>query len=454
MRISMAQGLPRVSVLTICRNSERTIRRCLESVLTQDYPHLEYVIQDGASTDGTLAIIEEYRGPYGDRMRVVSERDDGPDDAHYRGLCRCSGEIIGLCWADEELLPGAIAWGVRNLERHAGTAAVYGDVYPTDLDGKIFGPDVWGKTPAWDLEKYLCWEIVPSYVGSFFRASALQASRFFEFKRDTDSCMYDYYAKVGMRYSILYVPGCVAKYAVHPGQLSSTPAVLWRMVRTLDSSIAHLMDDPQTPAHVRALRARARAGVRLSLLDSLVNNAGAVDEAKQMLREAFQYQANPSFLEAVLWGIFSSLLSQGQYADVLDFLDIVLEHGVATSHYMLWRASVLWHLGRFDEAKQRLREALQHLPQSVQLENELVGAYNSLLSQGQYAAALDFLDTVVEYGLVTSASQLLRASVLCRLGRFRECVAALELQLTTPSQYTPQVQTMLVRMQTVLGAVQ
>ena len=49
---------PLVSIITICRNSERTIRRCIESVLSQSYTNIEYIIQDGASTDRTLDIIK------------------------------------------------------------------------------------------------------------------------------------------------------------------------------------------------------------------------------------------------------------------------------------------------------------------------------------------------------------------------------------------------------------
>ena len=64
----------KVSIITTCYNREATIRGAIESVLTQDYPDIEYIVMDGASKDGSMAIINEYR----DRMtKVVSEPDHG-----------------------------------------------------------------------------------------------------------------------------------------------------------------------------------------------------------------------------------------------------------------------------------------------------------------------------------------------------------------------------------------
>ena len=64
----------KVSIITSCFNRERTIRGCIESVLGQDYPDIEYIVVDGASTDNSLAVIKEYE----DRItHIVSEPDRG-----------------------------------------------------------------------------------------------------------------------------------------------------------------------------------------------------------------------------------------------------------------------------------------------------------------------------------------------------------------------------------------
>lgn len=89
---------PVVSIITVCFNSEKTIRDTIESVLSQDYPNIEYLIIDGGSTDNTLSIVREYDVRI---SRIVSERDHGIYDAMNKGISFASGEIIGMLNSDD-----------------------------------------------------------------------------------------------------------------------------------------------------------------------------------------------------------------------------------------------------------------------------------------------------------------------------------------------------------------
>ena len=101
----MVNNCPKISVITITYNSEKTLERTIKSVVSQEYDNLEYIIIDGASKDRTLDIVEKYRDYI---SVVVSEPDKGISDAFNKGIKRATGEIIGIINSDDILLPGAL----------------------------------------------------------------------------------------------------------------------------------------------------------------------------------------------------------------------------------------------------------------------------------------------------------------------------------------------------------
>lgn len=89
------------SIITVCYNSAKTIRRTFESVLNQNFTDYEYIVVDGASKDNTLDIIKEYEPKFNGRMRYVSEPDKGIYDAMNKGIRMAQGEIIGIINSDD-----------------------------------------------------------------------------------------------------------------------------------------------------------------------------------------------------------------------------------------------------------------------------------------------------------------------------------------------------------------
>ena len=109
-----------VTVITVCRNSEATIRDTLESVLAQTHPHIEYLIIDGHSGDRTLEIASGYKEAFsrkGYAYRIISEPDRGIYDAMNKGIALATGDLIGIINSDDWYEPQAVQRAVEEYAR-------------------------------------------------------------------------------------------------------------------------------------------------------------------------------------------------------------------------------------------------------------------------------------------------------------------------------------------------
>ena len=223
---------PRVSVFLFCKNRAGTIRRSVESVLGQTYSDIEYVIQDGASTDGTLEVLQQYDDP---RIRLRSERDEGPAEAFWRTLGRCTGDYICACLSDEELLPHAIEEAVEALDADVDAVALTRDAYLSDIDGRVLDT---ARGRSFDLIDYLANRFAPNFAAAMFRRRALEAAGLGTRAWDLECGEFELWSRLSLVGPIRYLPGVVAKYGIHEGQLSQLPANAVRLVhgrlRTID----------------------------------------------------------------------------------------------------------------------------------------------------------------------------------------------------------------------------
>ncbi len=127
--------LPLVSIVTPSYNQGRFLEATLHSVLEQDYPNIEYLVVDGASTDDSVEIIRRHA----DRLAWwVSEKDSGQSEAINKGLQRARGEFIGWLNSDDVYQPGAVSAAVAAFMSNPGAAVVYGNALSIDADGTPF----------------------------------------------------------------------------------------------------------------------------------------------------------------------------------------------------------------------------------------------------------------------------------------------------------------------------
>lgn len=117
----------KVSIITVCYNSEKTIEETIRCVLSQDYQNIEYIIIDGDSNDNTLEVINKYR----EKVDIlISEKDAGIYDAMNKGIKMASGDIIGILNSDDTYLNEKVLSKVcDHLSGNTATMGVYSNLY-------------------------------------------------------------------------------------------------------------------------------------------------------------------------------------------------------------------------------------------------------------------------------------------------------------------------------------
>ena len=114
----------RVSIITTCYNREKTIAQAIESVLSQDYPDIEYIVVDGGSTDNSFKIVRSYGLQI---CKAVSERDGGMYEAINKGIKMATGDIVGLLHSDDFLIHNHIISEIVERFKQTSADIVYGD---------------------------------------------------------------------------------------------------------------------------------------------------------------------------------------------------------------------------------------------------------------------------------------------------------------------------------------
>jgi glycosyltransferase involved in cell wall biosynthesis len=123
---------PGIGIVTPSLNQGRFIRETIDSILQQRYPHLDYWVIDGGSTDDTVEILASY----GSRVKWISEKDSGQAHALNKGLKRITADIVAFINSDDVYLPGALLAVARYFESHPDAMWLTGDHFVVDGTGR------------------------------------------------------------------------------------------------------------------------------------------------------------------------------------------------------------------------------------------------------------------------------------------------------------------------------
>ena len=124
----------KVSIITVVWNNKETIKDAIDSVLNQTYKDIEYIIVDGASTDGTIDIVNSYKDKI---SKFISEKDNGLYDAMNKGIQLSNGDIIGMLNSDDFFIDEFVIENVIKEFEAKDVDSVYADlvyVNPGNLD--------------------------------------------------------------------------------------------------------------------------------------------------------------------------------------------------------------------------------------------------------------------------------------------------------------------------------
>ncbi|MBL4702272.1 MAG: glycosyltransferase [Phycisphaeraceae bacterium] len=160
---------PLVTIVTPTYNQAETLKQTLESVLSQDYPHVQYIVIDGDSTDATCDILKQYDG----QLEWISEKDNGQTDAIAKGFAKAQGQIIAWLNSDDMYTPQAISKAVEALTKNPQTDLVYGDVNWLTHDGRLIAKCV--STEPFNRHRLLHVSNFICQPTTFFNRSAYEA---------------------------------------------------------------------------------------------------------------------------------------------------------------------------------------------------------------------------------------------------------------------------------------
>jgi glycosyltransferase involved in cell wall biosynthesis/GT2 family glycosyltransferase len=207
---------PVISVVTPSRNQAAFLERTIRSVLGQNYPRLEYIVQDGASCDGSAAVLERY----GDRLaHWESAPDHGQAHAINLGFHRATGEILAYLNSDDLLLPGSLACVARYFVLHPEVDVIYGHRVVVDADDQEVGR--WVLPPHDDA--FLAWDDYIPQETMFWRRRiwervGARLDESFHFALDWDLILR--FRQAGARFARL--PRFLGAFRVQPEQKSLT----------------------------------------------------------------------------------------------------------------------------------------------------------------------------------------------------------------------------------------
>jgi glycosyltransferase involved in cell wall biosynthesis len=219
----MIGKLPLISVITPVYNGAEYLDELIQSVLQQDYPHIEHIVIDDGSTDNgaTVAILEKYS-----HLRWWSRENKGQYATLNEGLATATGEVLGIISADDKYVtPGTFSSVMAFWQSHPDCGGVYGQTLRMDGQGNLLALDPTLKQPPYSAW-YLRYSLLIPHCSLFVARTLVQDKHIYFDARFRYVGDWDWIIRLSQASSLAYLPQPLSLYREHPEQATQLAAQL------------------------------------------------------------------------------------------------------------------------------------------------------------------------------------------------------------------------------------
>lgn len=238
-----------VSIVTPAYNQGEFLEATMLSVLTQDYPAVEYIVINDGSTDQSLAIAQQVAARHPGRVRVIDQVNAGQAATLNRGWAESRGDILAYLSSDDCLAPGAVSRMVAALQSQAQAAVAYCDFWLIDAQGHRLREV---QTEPFDADRLRVSLVCQPGPGAFFRREVFQRQGGWrpELRQVPD---FEFWLRASREGAFVRVPQPLAEYRIHEGSASFRAMAPERADEIVRVMQAYWADQPGTGSARKAL---------------------------------------------------------------------------------------------------------------------------------------------------------------------------------------------------------
>jgi glycosyltransferase involved in cell wall biosynthesis len=200
--------LPRISIVTPSYNQGEFLEETITSVISQDYPNIEYIIIDGGSKDNSLNVIKKYEEQI---SYWISEPDSGQTDAVIKGFEKSTGEIFAWQNSDDRYLPGTFEFVAQVFKKHPEIDLFFGGWNFIDENGVFMSAR---HLKHYSLTKLRAGSMIPAQPAVFFRRNAIKIAGNLNIQKH-QVMDYDLYVRIATRENVLIIDRVLGEFRIH-----------------------------------------------------------------------------------------------------------------------------------------------------------------------------------------------------------------------------------------------